>query len=78
MGLTTCLYETLTVSNMLAHEWAIRSLHDLGADGCCRSLNVLLFLQRYNRKGLSKCRYQRSSFQNLPVELIVLGLAKIK
>ena len=32
-----------SVSKLLAHEWAIRSF-DLGAEGCCRSLNALSFI----------------------------------
>ena len=31
--------ETLAVSNLLAHERAI-----LGAEGCCRSLNALFYI----------------------------------
>ena len=31
-------YETVTVSNLLAHEWAVHSL----IWGCCRSLNALI------------------------------------
>ena len=48
-SITQC--ETRTVSNLLAHEWACRSLHQ-GAEGCCGYLNALftMFLSLYHHE----------------------------
>ena len=38
IGLVMGRCETVTVSNLLAHDWAVHH----GAEGCCHSLNALL------------------------------------
>ena len=46
IGLVMGKCETVTVSNLLAHDWAVHH----GAEGCCHSLNALLFPTNWVRR----------------------------
>ena len=65
-------YETVTVSNLLAHEWAVHSL----IWGCCRSLNALFVILFHGQKETMMGNYTIRMFPPA-IDIIPTSLAVV-